>query len=484
MFNFHTASHNAIRNENLQSALNIMKTNHKKKRDHAVEEFPEFEQCRDKAVEIKNHSLEYLPEYMEIFIENCEKNGGNVHLCQFPHEARRIILDICKKNRAKKVIKGKSMVSEEIHLNSALEMAGMKVVESDLGEYIVQLRNERPSHIIGPALHVLKEEVRDLFLKTHKKLRPGRRLDTGADLVAEARKILRSEYLSADVGITGANFLIASTGGGVIVTNEGNGDLSQNLPRVHIVITTIEKIIPTMNDAFTLLRLLARSGTGQDISTYTSFFHGAKRDHERDGPREFHVVILDNGRSDILKSPARDMLRCLKCGACMNNCPVYQTIGGHAYGTTYMGPIGSILSPYLDGIKKTHNLPFASSFCGRCEEVCPVRIPIPRILRLNREWIFQENQGTLPNIGLKIWAFLALRPTLYRWFTTWMRRYMRIMAHSDQRANGRADRRADDGGQSLWIYRLPMVAWTDERDFPAPSRKSFLEKYKNMQHDQ
>ncbi len=457
---FLDASHSAIQNKNLQEALMIMKNNHKKKRDHSLMEFPQFEDYRNQAKAIKDHTLDNLDFYMEKFIANCESQGGIVHLCQFPHEARQIIVKICKSHKAKKITKGKSMVSEEIHLNSALELAGFKVVETDLGEYIVQLRNETPSHIIGPALHVLKEEVRDLFYEKHTKLKSGRRLDTGASLVAEARKILRQEFLSADIGITGANFLVAQTGSGILITNEGNGDLTRCLPKVHIVITTIEKLVPTMNDAFGLIRLLARSGTGQHISTYTTIFNGAKKTSDLDGPSEFHVVILDNGRTNILKSASRDMLRCLKCGACMNNCPVYQTIGGHAYGTTYMGPIGAALSPHLNGVKRTEDLPFASSLCGKCEEVCPVKIPIPRILRQNREAVFNQSPSKTSNLLIRLWGIIAQHPKLYRFLTRLQRQYLRLFITQD-----------------AWITRVPLIDWTATKDFPAPAPESFMELY-------
>ena len=276
--------------------------------------------------------------------------GGTVHWCQTPAEARSTVLALCREARARTVTKSKSMIAEEMELNPFLEAHGIEPVETDLGEYIIQLADERPSHIIAPAIHKTKDQVSDLF---HEKHRTAERSEAIAELVEEARKTLRPRYLAADVGITGANFLIAETGSIALVTNEGNAELTRLLPRAHIVIATLEKVVPTLEDAATLLRVLARSATGQEFSTYTTFATGPRRPGDADGPEAFHVVLLDNGRSRLLESPTfRDVLRCIKCGACMNHCPVYGAVGGHAYGWVYPGPIGAVLTPNLIGLEE------------------------------------------------------------------------------------------------------------------------------------
>src|SRR5439155_3041706 len=285
-----------------------------------------------------------------------------------------------------------------------------------------------PSHIIAPAIHLMKEQVADAFRAAHKELDPARNIDEPRALCEEARTVLRPQFLAADVGITGANFLIAETGTSIIVTNEGNGDLTQTLPRAHIVIASIEKIVPTLEDATTILRVLARSATGQDFANYTTFSTGPRRPEDPDGPNEYHVVILDNGRSNVLGTEFHDMLRCIRCGACLNHCPVYQAVGGHAYGWVYPGPIGSVVTPALIGIEKAKHLPNASTFCGRCEEVCPMRIPLPRLLRHWREQEFEKHltPGAM-RWGLSVWAFFAKRPKLYQFGTRIAARLLNLM---------------------------------------------------------
>jgi L-lactate dehydrogenase complex protein LldF len=313
-----------------------------------------------------------------------------VHWAETAEDARRIVLEICRKAGAKTVNKGKTMISEECWINDWLAENGITPVETDLGEYIIQLRGEAPSHIIAPAVHVTVPEVEAAFRKAHTHLPPERSLSEYSDLLQEARGILRAKYFEAEVGITGANMLIAETGQSVIVTNEGNGDLTQTLPKIHVVITSLEKIVPTLEDAATILRVLARSATGQEMSTYTTLSTGPRRDGDPDGPGEYHVVLLDNGRSGMLGTEFQDMLRCIRCGACMNHCPVYKAVGGHAYGWVYPGPMGAVLTPSLIGVEQGGQLPNASTFCGRCEEVCPMRIPLPKMMRHWREREFEK----------------------------------------------------------------------------------------------
>ncbi|MGE3625865.1 MAG: LUD domain-containing protein, partial [Hyphomicrobiales bacterium] len=330
-------------------------------------------------------------------------------------------------------------------------------------EYLIQIRDEPPSHIIAPAVHLTKEQIVADFRRKHTGLPANRVLDEAGQLVSEARDILRRDFLAADVGITGANMLIAETGSSVIVTNEGNGDLTQILPRVHIVIASIEKIVPTLDDACTILRVLARSATGQEISTYTTFSTGPRRPGDPDGPEQYHVVLLDNGRTEMLSGEFRDMLRCIRCGACMNHCPVYNAVGGHAYGWVYPGPMGAVLTPSLIGVDEAGHLPNASTFCGRCEAVCPMRIPLPKMMRHWREREYEK--GNVPvayRTGLKLWAFLAQRPRLYRAFAAIG---MPLLALA--------------GGGRRRFRSLPLAGgWTHDRDFPAPQGRTFQSQWR------
>jgi L-lactate dehydrogenase complex protein LldF len=350
------------------------------------------------------------------------------------------------------------MVAEEIALNEHLEANGITPVETDLGEYIIQLRHEPPSHIIAPAIHLMKEQVADAFRAAHKELDPGRALDEPRALCDEARAVLRPRFLAADVGITGANFLVAETGSGIIVTNEGNGDLTQTLPRVHIVVTGIEKVVPTLEDAATLLRLLARSATGQEFSSYTTISSGPRRPGDLDGPEEYHVVLLDNGRTQLLGGEFQDMLRCLRCAACLNHCPVYAAVGGHAYGWVYPGPMGAVLTPALVGLSEAGHLPNASTFCGRCEEVCPVKIPLPKMMRHWREREFAAKQAPAAyRYGLGIWAWVAARPALYHFMVETKARALGWLGKTHGRFRG-----------------MPLASgWTRVRDMPAPEGRSF-----------
>ena len=331
--------------------------------------------------------------------------GGKVHWCATADEARDAVLTICRAANARTVTKGKSMISEELGINDHLERHGITPVETDLGEYIIQLRHELPSHIIAPAFHLNLEDWEDSFRKSHTDLPADRVFHERRDILTEARTKLRQKFLAADVGITGANFLIAETGSSVIVTNEGNGDLTQTLPRVHIVLASIEKMVPTIEDCTSLLRVLARSATGQDFSVYTTFSTGARRPGDLDGPDEYHVVLVDNGRSAMLGTEFQEMLRCIRCAACMNHCPVYGAVGGHAYGWVYPGPMGSVLTPSLIGVDQAGHLPNASTFCGKCESVCPVKIPLPKLMRHWREREF-ERHLTPPVVrtNLALWA--------------------------------------------------------------------------------
>ncbi len=453
---FKENSRAAMANPALQTALGNLKTGFSERRAQAVARLPEFDRLREEATAIKNHSLDNLAFYLERYEEKAVAAGAKVHWCRDAAAARETILRLCQSLQAKTVTKGKSMITEEIGLNDFLQSHGVTPVETDLGEYILQLRDEAPSHIVAPAIHVTKQEVADLFRAAHRELPKDRRLDEARSLIGEARTVLRRQFQTADVGITGANFLIAETGSSVIVTNEGNGDLTQTLAKAHIVVASIEKVVPTLNDAATLLRVLARSASGQEFSAYTTFSTGPRRSGDPDGPGDYHVVLLDNGRSAMLGTEFQDMLRCIRCGACMNHCPVYGAVGGHAYGWIYPGPMGAVLSPGLIGIKEAGHLPNASTFCGRCEQVCPVQIPLPKMMRHWRRREFAQHLAPIRmRWGLGLWSFVAQRPKLYHSLT-------RIFAALLRRLNrGR-------------FRAVPFAAaWTKGREMPSPEGSTF-----------
>jgi L-lactate dehydrogenase complex protein LldF len=448
----------ALADANLQRALARMKGGFPELRRRAVERLPEFEALREEGRAIRDHVLAHLDFYLERYEASLTEAGGRLHWARTPAEACAAVLEICRAAGAVSVAKGKSMIAEEIGLNEHLERHGIAPIETDLGEYIIQLRHEAPSHLIAPAIHLSREQVADTFRAEHRALDPERPLGAPRQLCDEARLILRDRFLAADVGITGANFLIAATGSGVLVTNEGNGDLTQTLPRVHIVLASLEKVVPTFEDAAALLRLLARSATGQEFSAYTTISTGPRRPGDRDGPQEYHVVLLDNGRSTLIGGEFRDILRCIRCAACINHCPVYAAVGGHAYGWVYPGPMGAVLTPGLIGIEEASALPGASTLCGRCESVCPVKIPLPKLLR---HWREREHEAALARpswrIGLALWVWLARRPPLYRQF-----------AEAASRVLGWA------GGRRGRFRTLPFAAgWTAVRDMPAPQGRTF-----------
>jgi len=455
---FKRNAHEALHDANLQQALGMVRLGFIDKRQAVVDKLPEFDALRDSAREIKNHTLAHLDLYLERYEKKVHDAGGHVHFARDAEEARGLILDICRKAGAKTATKGKSMISEEIGLNAHLEANGVTPVETDLGEYIIQLRNEGPSHIIAPAVHLTKAQIESDFRRVHTHLDAKRDLSEPRSLLTEARGVLRQKFLAADVGITGANFLVAETGTSIIVTNEGNGDLTQTLPKVHIVLASIEKMVPTLEDVSQILRVLARSATGQEMSVYTTFSTGPRRAGDPDGPEQYHVVILDNGRSNMLGGEFQDMLRCIRCGACMNHCPVYHAVGGHAYGWVYPGPMGAVLTPTLIGVDKAGHLPNASTFCGRCESVCPMKIPLPKMMRHWREREFERHLMPAPmRYGLGLWAFFARRPALYRLST---RAAMWSLAKL--------------GAGKGRFKSLPFAGgWTKYRDFPAPQGDTF-----------
>ncbi len=463
MSGFRDRARTALADPLLQKALRNVPRGFIAKRAKAKAALPEFERLREEASTLKDLVLANLDVFLQAFVDKAQAAGAKVHFASDADEANRIVIDILKNADVHLVAKGKSMISEETELNAALQQAGMEVVETDLGEYIIQLRNEKPSHIVAPAIHLSRREIEPAFRKAHTRLPSDRQLVEKEDFVAEARAILREKFRTANAGITGANLLIAETGSTVLVTNEGNGDLSSTLPRIHVVLASIEKVVPTLEDATTILRLLARSATGQEITSYTSFFTGPRRAGDIDGPEEMHIVLLDNGRSEILAGPFSDILKCIRCGACLNHCPVFGAVGGHAYGGVYPGPMGEVLAPALHGIGKTSDIVDACTMCGRCAEVCPMRIPLPSLIRRWRMEAFRQAKvSPVQRLGLKIWAWLARHPRLY---ALAMRIAVPLLKFALR-----------------WkelLRRIPgLSAWMAERELPPPQGRTFTAMWK------
>lgn len=419
-------------------------------------------ELRDHAKAIKQHALAHLDHYIEKLEESVHRLGGKVHFAADADDARRIIVEIAHNTNSRRIVKSKSMTTEEVHLNPALEAAGCEVTETDFGEFVIQLAGERPSHLVAPAVHHTRESIARLMSAHTGENQP----DDPALLAKVGRRLLREKFRVADMGISGGNFAVAETGTVVLVTNEGNGRLTTACPRVHVALVGIEKIIPRMIDLPVFLKLLARGATGQTLSVYTTILTGARRPGERDGAEEFHLVLLDNGRSRVLGTPFRESLQCIRCGACLNACPVYRRVGGHAYGGVYSGPIGSILTPLYDSVKENVHLPHASSLCGACVAACPVKINIPHMLIGLRE-MQQHTPGTKSR-GEKWIVWLAShvlrRPWLYRLATRLTRLAMAPMARAG------------------WIRSLPgpVAGWTAHRDFPAPASRSFRELWPSL----
>jgi len=444
---------------------------------------PDSDRLRDHAKRIKEHTLAHLDRYLEQLESSVQRVGGQVHWASDANEARQIIVDIARRSRCKQAVKSKSMTTEEVHLNPALEAAGVEVVETDFGEFIIQIAGERPSHLVAPAVHHTRESVARVLSKHLGEPLP----DDPRTLALTGRRVLREKFRRADLGVTGANFAVAETGTIALVTNEGNGRLTTTCPRVHVALVGIEKVLPRLVDLPVFLKLLARAATGQTLSVYTTLITGPRRSptprrtallsrpdgsgepsHEGgeiDGPEEFHLVLLDNGRSRVLGTPFRESLQCIRCGACLNACPVYRRIGGHAYGGVYSGPIGSILTPLYDSLTENAHLPHASSLCGACQAACPVRINIPHMLIGLREMQHQAEHHRGEELAYWLWKEIMRRPWLYRLALRAGRFASRFLAK--------------DG----WLTKLPGPAsgWTKIRDFPAPAPRSFRERWKELQ---
>ena len=442
----------------LQAKLTTAKALFVEGRRRAVADI-DLEATREASKGIRDAGIADLDLWLERFEAEATRRGGRVLWARDGAEICRLVIDIARRHGVKKAIKSKSMLSEEAGLNAALEAAGVQPVETDLGEYILQINgNETPSHIIAPAIHKTREEVAALFERVHR--RPRKR-EIG-EMTREAREVLRAHFLSADMGISGGNFLVAETGSVALVTNEGNGRMVTTLPRVHVVITGVEKVIPTLEDLATLMRILPRSATGQTISNYFSLLTGVRRPGDTDGPEHLYFILVDNGRVDLLGGGFQDMLRCIRCAACLNHCPVYQTVGGHAYGWVYPGPMGAVLTPLFVGIENAIDLPHAATLCNQCGAVCPVKIPLPELMRKLRE--AQVERGLRPRgerLALAAWSWLARHPALYGLAARIGARYLKWQA---------------GGGDRIRVMGM-APAWTAGRDFPAPEGRTFREQY-------
>jgi L-lactate dehydrogenase complex protein LldF len=455
---FVAASRAALSDGKLQLALVRLTSTLTAANRRGYDSLPESDQVREQARQIKLHTLANLPRYLEELEESVRSVGGFVHWADDAKQACAIICDIAWSHGVKRAVKAKSMTTEEIHLNAALEGAGIEVTETDFGEFVIQLAKERPSHIVAPAVHHTRESIAQLLSDHLGESVP----DDAPTLAKTGRRILRQKFFAADMGITGVNFAVAETGTLVLVTNEGNGRLTTTWPRVHVAVMGMEKVIPRWRDLPVFLKLLARAATGHPLSVYTSLITGPAREGDLDGPEELHLVILDNGRSDVLASPFRESLACIRCGACLNACPVYRRIGGHAYGGIYSGPIGSVLTPLYDDISHNRHLPHASSLCGACQAACPIKINIPHMLIGLRELQHEKKRNFWEDLAYGMSRRVLQRPWLYRLMGRLLRWTLRPLSR--------------DG----WCSRLPgpVAAWTQSRDFPAPARRSFRQLWK------
>jgi L-lactate dehydrogenase complex protein LldF len=461
---FYARAEEALANAGLRTALDRVTGLFGERRRTAFESLEHADLVRDAARLARLRAITTLADHLERFEARLVANGAHVHWAETPDDANRIVAAIAARTRVRRIVKSKSMATEEIHLNAALEREGLTVVETDLGEYIVQLAEDRPSHIIAPIIHMTRQDVGRLM---EQRLGVPYSDDTTV-LAATARQHLRQEFLSADMGVSGANFGVVESGTIVLVTNEGNGRMVTTLPRIHVALMGIEKLVPTLSDLDRCLKVLARSATGQKLTVYTTLINGPRRMDEADGPDELHVVLLDNGRSGILAGETAEILACIRCGACLNACPIYRNIGGHAYGDTYPGPVGAVLTPGLRGLHDWHELPGASTLCGACKDVCPVRLDIPRmLLALRRDVVRESPPPFVFRAGMRVFAWAAVRPAMYRRLAASTRWLARL------------------GEKNGWIASAPgpAAAWTKYRDLKAPAATTFQERWQQRNRD-
>lgn len=453
-----------LKNDFMREAVSSAQGRLKERKQIAQVELGNWEEWRNLSEEIRQHTLENLDYYLEQFAVNVSKRGGHVFFATTAEEANEYVAKIVQNKKAKKIIKAKSMVTEEISLNENLESLGCQVIESDLGEYILQLDDhEPPSHIIAPALHKNKEQIRDTFQEK----RGYTKSSKPEELALFAREQLREEFLSADIGITGCNFAVAESGAITLVTNEGNAGLTTTLPKTLITFMGMERIVPTWEELDILVGMLCRSAVGQKLTSYITAITGPKEEGDVDGPEEFHIVIIDNGRSNILGTEFQSVLQCIRCAACVNVCPIYRHVGGHSYGSIYSGPIGAVLSPLLGGYEDYKELPYASSLCGACTEACPVKIPLHDLLIKHRRNIVEEQgkAGFGEKLAMKGFSIAASSPKLYSMGAKAAPAMMGPLVKEGKVTKGPG----------------PIKPWTDIRDFPEPSKQSFREWYKHRE---
>ena len=454
-----------IDNSFMRGAVSSAQERLRTRRLDAAEELGNWEDWRALGEEIRQHTLENLDYYLMQLSENVSKRGGNVFFAETAEEANEYIKKVILKKEGKKVVKSKSMVTEEINMNACLEEAGCDVIETDLGEYILQVDDhDPPSHIVAPALHKNKEQIRDVF----KEKLAYKNTEKPEELALHAREMLRKEFLSADIGITGCNFAIAESGSISLVTNEGNARLVTTAPKTQITVMGMERLVPTFEEFEVLVSLLTRSAVGQKLTSYVTALTGPKQDGDVDGPEEFHLVVVDNGRSKILGSEFQSVLQCIRCAACINVCPVYRHVGGHAYGSIYSGPIGAVLSPLLGGYDEYKELPYASTLCGACTEACPVKIPLHELLHKHRQ-VIVEREGKAPiseKLAMKAFGLGSASSSLYKLGSKMAPTAMNPFTVGNKISKGPG----------------PLKAWTDIRDFPAPDKERFRDWYKNRKN--
>ena len=453
---FKTSSAKNIANSKLRETFHSATRHALEQRLKSIHQVPEWEELREKGHQIKKEVINQLDFYLEQLESNILNNGGQVFCERDADEASNYILKLCRRLNAKNVVKSKSMTTEEIKLASKLEKQGVEPIETDLGEFIIQLANETPSHIIAPALHMTRQQIGALFNKTFNIPYT----EIPEELCAFARGKLRQKFLSTKLGISGVNFAAADTGTIVVVENEGNARMCTNLPKVHVAIMGLEKVIPRFEDLSIFLKLLSRSATGQKQTSYVSMINGPRKVEDLDGPEEFHLVILDNGRTEILSNPKlRESLFCIRCGACLNTCPVYQRVGGHSYGSTYSGPIGSVLTPLLQGLDTAKDLPYASSLCGACSNICPVKIDVHHQLLWLREQVVKQHKSSWQErLAMHCYTSIMKDVRLYRLGSFFLRNLLKIFYKKGQHLN--------------------VPGWSKDRDFPPIAAKTFKELWK------
>jgi|SRR5690625_3343983 len=458
---FHERATRGIDNEFMRTAVASAQERMGVGRLKAAEDLGDWETWRSLGEEIRKHTIDHLDYYLHVLSEVVAERGGHVFFAATAEEANDYIESVVRQKQGKKVVKSKSMVTEEIGLNEVLQHIGVDVVETDLGEWILQLDEDPPSHIIAPAVHKNKEQIKETFTRK----RGYRQTDQPEELAAFARDQLRQEFLSADIGITGCNFAVAESGAVTLVTNEGNGRLVTSLPETLISVMGMERVVPTWEELDVLLSLLTRSAVGQKLTSYVTSFTGPRLPGEVDGPKEFHLVIVDHGRSKMLGTQFQSALHCIRCAACLNVCPIYRHIGGHAYGSIYQGPIGAVITPILDGYDHHADLPFASSLCAACTEACPVKIPLHELLIRHREQIVEKKHQTsrAEKVAMEGYAMWAANPAAYKLSSKMARMALKPWTKDEAIKKGPG----------------PLKGWTESRDFPAPSKQTFRSWYKS-----